>query len=305
MKPLKRMIALLLCVCLLAGVCSISSFAADDFPFFPPPGFRPGFRPDWTEMSVSIESGDNTLRGYLTAPNDIEGKLPVAILLHGLASDNSYCQSIAYALAENGIASVRFDFNSFGSSDGAQEDMTISGLVADTIAILDYVQSLDFTDLDNVFMIGKSMGGVDAVLAAQQRQDEIKAMCLYYPGFSVVENTHHGFLLGEFFKPWDPPETLTVDGSPFNVPSYTYGRDFILEAQELDYKPACQSYDEPVLIIHGTHDFIVPLFSSFAVERLFPDCHLEVIPGGSHGFTGLQELHALDLTVDFIQDNID
>lgn len=304
MKPLKRMIALLLCVCLMAGVCSVSSYAAGGFPFFPGPGSGPVFRPGWTEMNVSIESGDNTLRGYLTAPSEIEGKLPVAILLHGLASDNTACQSAAYALAENGIASVRFDFSGFGKSDGVQEEMTVSGQVTDTIAILDYVQSLDFTDPDNIFMVGKSMGGVDATLAAYQRQDEIKAMCLYYPGFSVLENTRHGYLLGEFFKPWDPPETLTVDGTRYKVPTYTYGREFILDAQELDYWTACTTYDNPVLILHGTRDFIVPLFSSFAVEKLFPDSQLEVVPGGGHGFWGFQELHTLNRMVEFIKGNI-
>lgn len=61
-------------------------------------------------------------------------------------------------LADNGIASVRFDFDGNGASDGAQENMTISSEVRDTVAILDYVESLSFTDRDNILMVGKSMG---------------------------------------------------------------------------------------------------------------------------------------------------
>lgn len=291
-----RLLALVLTLAMLLGTFCISGYATDDFrEIFPEIDFSR--RPDWAEMQVSIQSGENTLRGYLTAPKDIEGQIPVAILLHGLGTDYRWCDDIAWTLADNGIASVRFDFNGTGMSDGAQEDMTISSEVQDTIAMLDYVQGLKFTDLDNIFFIGKSMGAVDATLAAYERQDEVKAMVLWYPGFSVVDATRHGFLLGEFFAPWDPPETLTAGW-------YTYGRDFIVGAQEVDYRPACEAFDEPVLILHGTHDFITPLFFSFETEKLFPDCELKVIPGGSHGFWGPQEFEALGYMMDFLEEQI-
>lgn len=67
--------------------------------------------------------------------------------------------------------------------------------------MLDYVEGLEFTDPDNIFMVGKSMGAVDAVLAAKGRGSEIKAMCLWYPGFGVTDTTRHGFLLGAFLTP--------------------------------------------------------------------------------------------------------
>ena len=294
---LSRLLALALTLVMLLGTFCVTSYATDDYrEIFPEIDFSR--RPDWAEISVSIESGDNTLRGYLTAPNDIDGKIPVAILLHGLGTDHSWCDDIAWKLADNGIASVRFDFNGTGMSDGAQEDMTITSEVQDTIAMLDYVQSLKFTDLDNIFFIGKSMGAVDATLAAYERQDEVKAMVLWYPGFSVVDSTRHGFLLGEFFDPADPPETLTAGW-------YTYGRDFITEAQELDYKTACRAYKNPVLILHGDQDFITPLFFSFETEKLFPDCELKVMPGGNHGFFGFLEMVALDEMMNFLNEQID
>lgn len=295
-SKLTRLAAMILTLTLLLGTFTIGIHATDDFrEIFPGIDFfRP---PEWAEMKVSIESGDNTLRGYLTAPKEIEGKLPVAILLHGLGTDHHWCDDIAWYLADNGIASVRFDYNGTGMSDGAQEDMTISSEVEDTIAMLDYVQGLKFTDLDNIFFIGKSMGAVNATLATYERRDEVKAMVLWYPGFSVVDSTRHGFLLGEFFKPWDPPETVTAG-------MYTYGRQFILDAQKLDYKPACQAYENPVLILHGTKDFITPLFFSFETEKLFPECELRVIPGGSHGFWGEQEFEALRYMLDFLEEQI-
>ena len=101
--------------------------------------------------------------------------------------------------------------------------------------------------------------------------------------------------------------STSAEGLPSRDPFYgfyAYGRDFILEAQELDYEPACRAYDAPVLILHGTHDLITPLFFSFKTEKLFPDCELQVIPGGMHGFWGPQEFEALGYMMDFLKEQI-
>lgn len=253
--------------------------------------------PSFTESAVTCVSGGEVLSGTLTCPLEMEGQVPVAILLHGLATNRSWCDDMAWMLADNGIASVRFDFAGTGDSTGAQEDMTVSSEVRDTMAILDYVESLEFTDLDNIFLVGKSMGGVDAVLTAQDRGDEIKAMCLWYPGFGVTDSVRHGFLLGQVFDPENPPETLTAAG-------YTFGQAFLEEAARLDCASACRSYEKPVLIIHGDQDFIAPIPFSFAMSQEFPDCTMKVIPGGFHGFWGYQELEALNTMLEFFQENI-
>ena len=301
---IKRVISLILALFLVtgtllgSGALSVTVSASDG-------GYRehreapqlPSWPPNFTETEVTCVSGGNVLRGTLTRPGNAEGEVPVAILLHGLATDRTWCDDIAWILADNGIASVRFDFAGTGQSDGAQEDMTISSEVSDTLAILDYVESLSFTDRDNIFLVGKSMGGVDAVLAAQGRREEIKAICLWYPGFGVSDTVRHGFLLGSFFNPMDPPETLWAAG-------YTFGRDFLEEAASLDYTAACRSYDGPVLIIHGDQDFIAPISFSFDMSRVFPDCTMKVVPGGFHGFWGFQELDALNAMLTFLQEQI-
>ena len=49
-------------------------------------------------------------------------------------------------MCDAGIASVRFDMNGSGESDGRFEDMTISSEILDAKAMLNYVESLDFVD---------------------------------------------------------------------------------------------------------------------------------------------------------------
>lgn len=254
--------------------------------------------PQWTEQKITCQSGENTLRGTMTVPNNVEGQMPVAVLLHGLNTDRTWCDDIAWILADNGIASVRFDFAGCGESDGAQEDMAVSTEVQDTIAILDYVEDLSITDPDNILVVGKSMGAVDAVLASQSRGDEIKAMCLWYPGFGVTDAAQHGFLLGTPFNPRNPPERLEIGG-------YTFGRTFLKEIQVLDIEDACAQYEGPVMILHGTEDFVAPIEYSFQIEHVFQDCTLNVVPGGFHGFFGFQEMAALNDMLEFFEANID
>lgn len=294
-----RLTAMMLAmVVLMAGPFGGAALAADGETYreLKPPREIPS-TPQWEQQEVTCQSGGNTLRGTLTVPKEHDDQIPVAILLHGLNTDRSWCDDIAWILADNGIASVRFDFDGNGASDGASEDMTISSEVRDTIAMLDYVEGLDFTDPDNIFVVGKSMGAVDAVLASQGRGDEIRAMCLWYPGFGVTDAVRRGFLLGSFFNPIDLPDTLEAAG-------YTYGKGFLQEARALDYKSACQSYSGPVLILHGDLDFIAPISYSYEAENLFPDCTLQVVPGGFHGFYGWQEMKALNDMLDFFQDHM-
>ena len=294
-----RLTAMMLAVVvLMAGPFGGAALAADNETYreFKPSREIPS-TPQWEQQEITCQSGDNTLRGTLTVPKAHDDQIPVAILLHGLNTDRSWCDDIAWILADNGIASVRFDFDGNGASDGASEDMTISSEVRDTIAMLDYVEGLDFTDPDNIFVVGKSMGAVDAVLASQGRGDEIRAMCLWYPGFGVTDAVRRGFLLGSFFNPIDLPDTLEAAG-------YTYGKGFLQEARALDYKSACQSYSGPVLILHGDLDFIAPISYSYEAEKWFPDCTLQVVPGGFHGFYGWQERKALNDMLDFFQDHM-
>lgn len=264
--------------------------------------FRPEFDPfqwvGWEDEEIYCQSGENTLRGVLTVPKDVEGQMPVAILLHGLNTTEFWCADIAWALADNGIASVRFDFSGNGKSDGAQEDMSVSSLTMDTRAIIDFVQAMEITDQENIFIVGKSMGAVAAMLASKSEGENIKSMCLWYPGFSVKTAAQFGFLLGEHYNPFFPPETLEVAG-------FTYGRQFLKEIRIMDYESACQEYEGSVMIIHGTDDMVVPLHSSLMAQHLFQDCTLNVVPGGRHGFWGFQEMIALGDMVSFFKDQLE
>ena len=60
----------------------------------------------------------------------------------------------------------------------------------------------------------------------------------------------------------------------------------------------------PVLIIHGDKDKNVPVEQSIKINKIFPNCKLEIIEGAGHHFDGLGQFEkTLDPIVDFIVKN--
>ncbi len=76
-------------------------------------------------------------------------KCPMVLLTHGIFSSKDYnpMPSLAKALAQAGIASIRFDFDGHGKSEGRMQDMTIEKEIADAMAIWEYAKSLPYVRL--------------------------------------------------------------------------------------------------------------------------------------------------------------
>ena len=51
---------------------------------------------------------------------------------------------IAHECLNNGIATIRFDFDGHGDSDGEFCDMNVLSEILDAAKIIDYVRGLDF-----------------------------------------------------------------------------------------------------------------------------------------------------------------
>ena len=73
-----------------------------------------------------------------------KGRCPMVILMHGIFSSKDYnpMPAIAKGLARAGIASIRFDFNGHGKSQGRMQDMTVEKEIADAMTVYQYVKAL-------------------------------------------------------------------------------------------------------------------------------------------------------------------
>jgi len=120
-----------------------------------------------TEQEVTFTSAGLTLAATLALPTG-EGPFPAALFLHGSGPVDrdgnapgmpmdAYRQ-LAHALAEAGIASLRFDKQGTGSSEGDASQASMSDLIDDARAGLVALRARPEIDASRVILIGHSEG---------------------------------------------------------------------------------------------------------------------------------------------------
>ena len=212
----------------------------------------------------------------------------MVILMHGIFSSKDYnpMPAIAKGLAKAGIASLRFDFNGHGTSEGRMQDMTIEKEIADAMAVYDYVKALPY--VSEIGFLGHSQGGVVASMAAgrlaAQGQDAPKRLVLIAPGAVIKNACQNGKFFNARFDPKDPPEFIRCWGF------MKLGREYLLTTQDLDIYGTAAAYEGQVRILHGTKDKIVPMWCSEKYQEIYGDrAELVVIKGENHTITNRRD----------------
>lgn len=104
---------------------------------------------DFVTIEEKIDTGEYIIPAIVTMPNNIVDPVPIVVMLHGTASNkdeagNGYIY-LSERLAEDGIASIRFDFAGSGESERDYEEYTVFGAVEDTEAVLAFLDG--YSDL--------------------------------------------------------------------------------------------------------------------------------------------------------------
>ena len=205
-------------------------------------------------------------------------KCPLAILMHGFMSKKEMypIPTIASALAKIGIASIRFDFDAHGKSDGDFINMTISSEIADAKAVLGFARSLPF--VTDIALIGHSQGGVIAGMLAgelEEEPDRPKCIIQLAPAAVLKDDAIAGRCMHAKYDAKNPPEYV-------NVFFHKLGREFILEAQKLPIFEVSAHYSGPVCLIHGRDDKIVPIKYSERYHQSYKTSELHVLNNEGH-----------------------
>ena len=226
---------------------------------------------------IPVSVGGHELFVLRMKPRGRAGRLPTVVCVHGFGASYRYFRYVVGKwLAQAGFQVVCFDFyggRAHSRSGGSLIDLTIPGEVTELNAVLDAVMRLDTTDPERVFLLGTSQGGLVSALAAAKRENDLRAMVLYYPAFNIPE------LLTERFRSADDvPERFTMFGKTVSK-RYTDGM--------LGFEPysAAAGYTRPVLILHGDADTIVDVSYGKRAEKTYRDASCIVLPGEIHGFT--------------------
>lgn len=218
---------------------------------------------EYSEEVVTFESEGFNVVGTLARPEQ-EAPSPIVLLLHGFISvrdelpivntDEGMYSRTARLFAERGYASLRIDFRGLGDSGGAWEDTSFTGQIADALAALDFIQTLDGIDADRIGVIGLSQGGlIAASIASDPRLDSV---VLWSPVANPPDT--YASILGE----QGIQAGLSSGGAAVNL-KLPWGAEtqlrtaFFEDLYSIDPVAEIAQYDGPLMVIVGTTDDVV------------------------------------------------
>ena len=231
---------------------------------------------------LTLDGDHGKLAAILQTP-DGKAKYPAVILCHGFTSQKEYelLKYLADDLEAYGIASIRFDFNGHGASEGAFQDMTVLNEIEDAKKVYAYMASLP--EVTSIAIAGHSQGGAVSSIIAGQLGDKIKAVTLLAPAAVLRDDALRGNLFGSTFDAQNPPEYVETFGG------HRVGRNYFITAQTLPIYETAVKYKGPACLVHGKADVVVPYTYSLHYHEIWPDSEITLIEKCDHNFTDHQE----------------
>jgi pimeloyl-ACP methyl ester carboxylesterase len=220
----------------------------------------------------------------------VEGLAPTVIWLGGFHSEMTGTKARALAdwAAANGRDFLRFDYFGHGASEGEFAKGTITRWRADALA------AIDTLTIGPVVLVGSSMGGWLACLAALVRPGRLAAMVLIAPACDFTER---------LMKPGLPAEAhaaLERDGvwirpSDYDEAGYPISRALLEDGARWSILPGPLAIAAPVRILQGGDDPDVPwrhaLELALAIEGA--DVVFSLIRDGDHRLSRPADLERL------------
>ena len=241
-----------------------------------------GFMPQ--HERVSIDGDHGRLSAIIQKPELKQGEqCPMVVFCHGFGGrkEGPLFELITDSLQKHGIASVRFDFNAHGESEGRFEDMTVPNEINDAKKVIEYVRDLRY--VSKVALVGHSQGGVVAAMTAGELTkagEQIAAVALMAPAAVLRDDAIRGSTFGKQYNPLDPPEYVELWG-----PGQRLGRKYIQTAFTLPIYETAAQYHGPALVIHGTGDRVVPYTYGLRFHQQWPGSEYVEQEYFDHGFS--------------------
>lgn len=246
------------------------------------------------EQQLTIKRDGLKLAAILDVPTD--RRFDLVIMMHGFISNLGYAAtSLFYQLAaklnQEGLATLRFDFNGHGKSEGSLNQMTVWNEISDAKAVLTYARHLP--NVRHIFLLGHSQGGVVASMLAGFYPDLIVGLALMSPAATLKDDALKGQCQGTSYDPHHIPETVRVNG-------YDISGFYFRTAQLLPIYETAAHFDGPVCLIHGLADTVVDPDASRRYDAVYDNDELHLLEGCDHSYLILpKRKEAIALLTDF------
>jgi predicted acyl esterase len=129
-------------------------------------------------IDTLIENGKIVLGATLVIPNNLSGNYPIVVLASGSGAQDRNCELLGHKpfwviadyLAENGIASLRFDDRGVGKSTGVFQMATLEDFASDVLACVSFLKSDSRFANHPIGLVGHSEGGMHVMMAAHKNK---------------------------------------------------------------------------------------------------------------------------------------
>ena len=259
------------------------------------------------QRPYDLDTGHGVLRGTMllpqTPPSQPQNPPPVALLIAGSGptdrdgnnpegGQNAYLRKLAETLAENGIASVRYDKRGVARSLPAaprEEALSVEAYVSDVVAWSDKLAH--DPRFGRQILVGHSEGALIASLAAPKTHAE--ALVSLAGSARPIGDVLREQLQGRLPPPLLAQANQLIDGlqagtlqpnvpEPLNVLFRPSVQPYLISLFRQDPARAFAQLKLPTQILQGTNDIQVGVEDAQALKRAKPDSDFHLISGMNH-----------------------
>ena len=144
------------------------------------------------QSAVSFEVGDLTFEGVVAVPDKAVPSVPGVVICHphplrGGSMDNNVVLAVSFALADAGIASIRFNFRGVGNSQGQHTEGELEH--EEAMAAIKFLRDWEGVDGSRIGLAGYSFG-TGVIMGSIELQKQASAYALISPSYERLELTH-------------------------------------------------------------------------------------------------------------------
>ena len=245
---------------------------------------------------IALHRAGLTLRGVLEKHTD--GPAPLVLMLHGFggcmdARPGGWFQAWSDVLTAAGLATLRFDFNGHGQSEGRFRDMTVFSEIEDAAAFLQYAMTLP--DVTEIYLLGHSQGGVVAGMLAGYYHDAVKKLVMLTPAAALKTDAIKGTCFGVKYDPQRIPEVVPLGQNAL-------GGLYFRMAQTLPIYEVTGQFVGPALAILGGADRVLDPQTIRRYGETMPSCRVAEFATLDHGLGGKEHDEAVKMVTEFLTD---
>jgi len=254
-----------------------------------------------TRQAAARDGGQIIDAGMAPANVKVEGAGSTIVLIHGFGAAIDWWDNIAPLLAADHRV-IRIDLIGHGGTAAPAIGYSIEKQAALVLAILNDL------GVDQVTIIGHSMGGEVATALAEIKPERIERMILIDSPptagttFTFTTEAYVTPLLGEFLSHFRSDRAIRRGLAQGFAPGFAVPEKFVADFKQLTYTAFHMAHDEsiayrnskppyeriaalkpvpPLLVIFGSRDAIVPPAHAKLFERV-PGAKVTTIEGAGH-----------------------